>query len=118
MAVAAFLVAGYDRDVGGSISACIEHVCGDAHALEGDRPVARAVDDKRGNARIPNRARCGGIRVDSEVQYHVQPKDISTELRIYWSNEIITGLPTAADIVPIMDKIITFDKLLNSFKEG
>jgi hypothetical protein len=40
------------------------------------------------------------------------------ELRIYWNNEIITGLPTAADIVPIMDKIITFDKYIKNFKEG
>lgn len=52
------------------------------------------------------------------LEYHVQPKDISTELRIYWSDQIITGLPTAADIVPIMDKIITFDKFIKNFKEG
>lgn len=52
------------------------------------------------------------------LEYHVQPKDISIELRIYWNNEIITGLPTAADIVPVMDKIITFDKYLKSVKEG
>jgi hypothetical protein len=52
------------------------------------------------------------------LEYHIQPKDISMELRIYWNNEIITGLPTAADIVPIMDKIITFDKYIKNFKEG
>lgn len=52
------------------------------------------------------------------LEYHVQPKDISFELRIYWQDQIITGLPTAADIVPIMDKIITFDKFLKSVKEG
>lgn len=52
------------------------------------------------------------------LEYHIKPKDISTELRIYWNNEIITGLPTAADIVPIMDKIITFDKYISHFKEG
>ena len=52
------------------------------------------------------------------LEYHIQPKDISIELRIYWGNEIITGLPTAADIVPIMDTIISFDKFINSMKEG
>ena len=52
------------------------------------------------------------------LEYHIQPKDISIELRIYWNNEIITGLPTAADIAPIMDKIITFDKYIKNFKEG
>lgn len=52
------------------------------------------------------------------LEYHVQPKDISIELRIYWNNEIVTGLPTAADIVPIMDKTISFDKYIKSIKEG
>ena len=51
------------------------------------------------------------------LEYHIQPKDISIELRIYWNNEIITGLPTAADIVPIMDKIITFDNFIKNLKE-
>ena len=52
------------------------------------------------------------------LEYHKAPKDISIELRIYWNNEVITGLPTAADIVPIMDKVITFDRYLQSAKEG
>ncbi len=52
------------------------------------------------------------------LEYHIQPKDISMELRIYWNNEIITGFPTAADIVPIMDTIISFDKYIANVKEG
>ena len=52
------------------------------------------------------------------LEYHIKPKDISIELRIYWNGEVITGLPTAADIVPVMDKIITFDKFISSMKEG
>ena len=52
------------------------------------------------------------------LEYKVLPKDISTELRIYWNGEMITGLPTAADIVPIMDKIVTFDKYITNIKEG
>lgn len=52
------------------------------------------------------------------LEYHIQPKDISIELRIYWNNEIITGFPTAADIVPIMDTIISFDNYIANVKEG
>ena len=52
------------------------------------------------------------------LEYRIKPKDISTELRIYWSSEIITGLPKAEDIVPIMDKIVSFDNYLKSLKEG
>lgn len=52
------------------------------------------------------------------LEYRVPPKDISIELRIYWNNEIITGLPTAADIVPIMDTIISFDNYIKNVKEG
>lgn len=52
------------------------------------------------------------------LEYKIAPKDISTELRIYWSSELITGLPTAADIVPVMDQIITLDNYLKSIKEG
>lgn len=52
------------------------------------------------------------------LEYHIQPKDISIELRIYWQNQIITGLPTAADIVPIMDKAISDNKFIDRLKEG
>ena len=52
------------------------------------------------------------------LEYHIQPKDISIELRIYWQDQVITGLPTAADIVPIMDRIISFDKFIKTMKEG
>lgn len=52
------------------------------------------------------------------LEYHIQPKDISTELRIYWQNQIITGFPTAADIVPIMDETITKSQFIKIMKEG
>lgn len=52
------------------------------------------------------------------LEYHIEPKDISIELRIYWNNEVITGLPTAADIIPIMDEAITKDKFIKNVKEG
>lgn len=46
------------------------------------------------------------------LEYRVKPKDISTELRIYWQNDIIVGEPTPADIVPIMDQIIKLDTFM------
>lgn len=52
------------------------------------------------------------------LEYHIKPKDIQIELRIYWQDDVIVGLPTAADIVPLMDKIIKSDKFINSLKEG
>jgi hypothetical protein len=50
------------------------------------------------------------------LEYKVNPADIDIELRIYQSDQILYHNPTAEDIVPIMDKIITFDKLINKIK--
>jgi hypothetical protein len=50
------------------------------------------------------------------LEYKVNPADINIELRIYQSDQILYHNPTAEDIVPIMDKIITFDKLINKIK--
>ncbi len=46
------------------------------------------------------------------LEYDVKPNDISIELRLYQNNQAIIEKPEADVIVPIMDKIITFDKLL------
>lgn len=46
------------------------------------------------------------------LEYKVKPSDIHIELRVYKCDEVITWTPTAEDIVPIMDKIIHLDKLL------
>ena len=48
------------------------------------------------------------------LEYKIKPGEIEMELRIYQSNEIEIDKPTAEDILPIMDKIIHFDKLLES----
>ena len=50
------------------------------------------------------------------LEYKVNPADINIELRIYQSDQILYHNPTAEDIVPIMDKIVTFDKLINKIK--
>ena len=46
------------------------------------------------------------------LEYKVKPGEIEMELRIYQNNEVIVHNPTAEDIVPIMDKIVHLNKLL------
>lgn len=50
------------------------------------------------------------------LEYKMNPSEIEMELRIYQNDEILYHKPTAEDIVPIMDKIITFDKVINKIK--
>lgn len=50
------------------------------------------------------------------LEYNCRPSDISTELRIYQSDDIILYEPTSEDIVPIMDNIISFDKIIDRMK--
>lgn len=50
------------------------------------------------------------------LEYKVRPGDIESELRLYQSNDILVYRPESPDIVRIMDKIITFDKLLTKLK--
>lgn len=48
------------------------------------------------------------------LEYKIKPGEIKfIELRIYQSNDIMTMNPTAEDILPIMDKIVSFDKVIN-----
>lgn len=51
------------------------------------------------------------------LEYKVKPGNIGMELRIYQSNTVFIDNPTADVILPIMDKIIRFDKLIFKFKE-
>lgn len=51
------------------------------------------------------------------LEYKFKPSEIDMELRIYQHDEILVHNPTAEDIVPIMDKIITSDKVINKLKE-
>ena len=51
------------------------------------------------------------------LEYKIKPADIETELRIYQSNEIFYYDPTENDILPIMEKIISFDRIIKKIKE-
>ena len=50
------------------------------------------------------------------LEYRIKPSDIEMELRIYQSDEILYHNPTAEDILPIMDKIVYLDKLLQKLE--
>lgn len=50
------------------------------------------------------------------LEYHVKPFDISTELRIYQSDEIRQYFPAPDDIFGIMEKIIDFDKQIDQLR--
>lgn len=50
------------------------------------------------------------------LEYDVRPADIEMELRIYQNDDVLCFNPTAEDIVPIIDKIVTFDKVINELK--
>lgn len=52
------------------------------------------------------------------LEYDYKPSDIQTELRIYQTNEVLIHSPDVDEIVPIMDKIVTFDKVLTELMEN
>ena len=51
------------------------------------------------------------------LEYRVKPRDIEIELRIYQNDEVVFDRPTAADIAPVMDGIVTRNKLLSRIRE-
>ena len=51
------------------------------------------------------------------LEYRVKPSDISIELRLYQSNEVLCHEPTPEDILQIMNKIVDFDKIIRKLKE-
>ena len=52
------------------------------------------------------------------LEYKVKPGDIRMELRIYQNDEILVHEPTAEDILPIMEKIIHLNKMLEQIERG
>ena len=50
------------------------------------------------------------------LEYSVKPSDIKMELRIYQNNEKNIFVPTAEDIFPVMDKIVTSDRIIIELK--
>lgn len=48
------------------------------------------------------------------LEYGFKPANIGAELRLYQNNEVICYNPPVDIIVPIMDKIVTFDKFIDN----
>lgn len=51
------------------------------------------------------------------LEYNFRPGDLGFELRIYQEGDQIIANPGAKDIVPVMDKMMYFDKLICKMKE-
>jgi len=52
------------------------------------------------------------------LEYDIDVSDIEMELRIYQNNKIRVHNPEITEIVPIMDKIVTGDRLINEWENG
>ncbi len=50
------------------------------------------------------------------LEYHIKPSTIDFELRLYQSDSYTVDNPDAEVILPIMDKIVTFDKIISKIK--
>lgn len=50
------------------------------------------------------------------LEYKIKPGEIDMELRIYQNDEILVHNPTAEDILPIMDKIVHLNKILENME--
>lgn len=51
------------------------------------------------------------------LEYKIKPAEIEIELRLYQNNTILYHNPTVEELVPIIDKIVIFDKIINKIKE-
>lgn len=51
------------------------------------------------------------------LEYGIRPGDIETELRIYQSDDVLVSNPTAEEIGPVMDRIVTFDRIINDIRK-
>ena len=51
------------------------------------------------------------------LEYHMKPDRIEHELRIYQNDDIQVMNPIGDDIQPIMNKIVTFDKIIEDYKK-
>lgn len=50
------------------------------------------------------------------LEYKIKPAEIEFETRIYQLDEIVVDNPSSDIIIPIMDKIITFNKLITKIR--
>lgn len=51
------------------------------------------------------------------LEYKIKPSNIDIELRLYQNDEVLVHNPEVDEIAPIMDKIVSFDKIIRRLKE-
>ena len=90
---------------------------GTADAISFRNDILRVHDLKTGSRPAHMETSCSFTRLYIVWEYKVKPREIEIELRIYQSEEVLFDRPTAEDIVPIMDGIITKNKFLSRIRE-
>lgn len=88
---------------------------GTADAIKFDKGLLRIHDLKNG----VTKASMTQLKVYAALfclEYQIRPGEIEMELRIYQNDEVVVDHPSAPDIVPIMDKIVHFDKRIEQMK--
>lgn len=96
-----------------------EHFFGTADAISFKNGILRIHDLKTGKV--------GKIESHMEqlevyaalfcLEYKVKPGEIKIELRVYKNDEVVVHEPTAEDILPIMDKIIHLNKIIERYND-
>ena len=92
-----------------------ENCFGTADAISFNKNILRIHDYKSGS--VP--AHMEQLEIYAALfclEYQFKPMDIDMELRIYQNDEIVYCVPEADSIMHIMDKIVTFDKVLRKIK--
>lgn len=51
------------------------------------------------------------------LEYRIKPMDIDMELRLYQSDQVIFHNPDVDEIVPVMDRIVTSDRIIRKIRE-
>ena len=88
---------------------------GTADAISFDRDFLRIHDLKTGG--VP--AHMEQLYIYAALfflEYDIRPSDVGIEIRLYQLNDILIDNPNVEVIAPIMDKIVTFDKIINKMK--
>ena len=89
-----------------------EHFFGTADAISFRDGVLRIHDLKTGKTPVHMEQ----LKIYAALfclEYGFKPADISIELRIYQNDQVIVHNPAVDEIVPIMDKIVHFEKILS-----
>lgn len=96
-----------------------DHFFGTADAISFRKGVLRIHDLKTGSVgKIETHIE--QVRVYAALfclEYKVKPGEIDMELRVYKNDQVLVDNPTAEDILPIMDKIVHMNKILEKIED-